>query len=63
MDALFVENLNIREIAAPVYLTVRENLNVVFIDKVDRQKPIWLWDTICGTVPIHCVGIAGDSGC
>lgn len=63
-----VENLNLREIAAPelsflsnetgeaVYLAVRENLNVVYIDKVDSQKPIRSWNTIGGTAPLHCVG-------
>jgi DNA-binding IclR family transcriptional regulator len=63
-----VENLNLREIAAleltylsretgeAVYLAVRENLNVVYIDKVDSQKPIRSWNTIGGTAPLHCVG-------
>ncbi|QBY00779.1 IclR family transcriptional regulator [Rhodophyticola sp. CCM32] len=63
-----VENLNLREIAAPelsylsretgeaVYLGVRENLNVVYIDKLDSQKPIRSWNTIGDTAPLHCVG-------
>lgn len=63
-----VENLNLRELAAPelsflsnetgeaVYLAVRENLNVVYIDKVDSQKPIRSWNAIGGIAPLHCVG-------
>ncbi len=63
-----VENLNLREVASSelaflsketgetVYLAVRENLNVIYIDKVDSQKPIRSWNTIGGTAPIHCVG-------
>ena len=63
-----VENLNLRELAAPelsflsqetgetVYLAVREGLSVVYIDKVDSQKPIRSWNAIGGTAPLHCVG-------
>lgn len=63
-----VENLNLRELAAPellhlsqetgeaVYLAVRENLNVIYIDKIDSQKPIRSWNAIGGTAPLHCVG-------
>ena len=63
-----VENLNLRKLAAAelsflaketgetVYLAVRENLSVVYIDKVDSQKPIRSWNTIGGTAPLHCVG-------
>lgn len=63
-----VENLNLRELAAPelsylsnetgetVYLAVRENLSVVYIDKVDSQKPIRSWNAVGGTAPLHCVG-------
>ena len=63
-----VENLNLRELAAPelsylsnetgetVYLAVRENLAVIYIDKVDSQKPIRSWNAIGGTAPLHCVG-------
>lgn len=63
-----VESLNLRELAAPellllsqetketVYLAVRENLNVIYIDKVDGQKPIRSWNTIGGMAPLHCVG-------
>ncbi len=63
-----VENLNLRELSAPelqflsnetgetVYLAVRENLSVIYIDKVDSQKPIRSWNAIGGTAPIHCVG-------
>ncbi len=63
-----VENFNLREIAAPelsflsketgeaIYLAVRENLNVIYIDKIDSQKPIRSWNTIGGSAPIHCVG-------
>ncbi len=63
-----VENLKLRELAAAelsflsqetgetVYLAVRENLSVVYIDKVDSQKPIRSWNAIGGTAPLHCVG-------
>jgi len=63
-----VENLNLRELAAPqlsylssetneaVYLAVRESFSVVYIDKIDSQKPIRSWNTVGGTAPLHCVG-------
>ncbi|MGB1235003.1 MAG: IclR family transcriptional regulator [Planktomarina sp.] len=63
-----VENLNLRELAGPelsflsqetgeaVYLAVRENLSVVYIDQVESQKPIRSWNTVGGTAPLHCVG-------
>jgi DNA-binding IclR family transcriptional regulator len=63
-----VENLNLRGIAAPelsflssetgeaVYLAVRENLSVVYIDKLDSQKPIRSWNAVGNTAPLHCVG-------
>ena len=63
-----VENLNLRGIAAPelsylssatgeaVYLAVRENLNIVYIDKRDSLKPIRSWNTVGNTAPLHCVG-------
>ncbi len=63
-----VENLNLRELSAPelqflsnetgeaVYLAVRENLSVIYIDKVDSQKPIRSWNAVGGTAPLHCVG-------
>ncbi|WP_299783789.1 IclR family transcriptional regulator [uncultured Roseobacter sp.] len=63
-----VETLNLRELAAPeltflsnetreaVYLAVRENLSVIYIDKVDSQKPIRSWNAVGGTAPLHCVG-------
>lgn len=63
-----IDNLNLRKLAAPelsflsqetgeaIYLAVRENLSVVYIDKVDSQKPIRSWNAIGGTAPLHCVG-------
>ncbi|GAA6208651.1 IclR family transcriptional regulator [Cognatishimia sp. WU-CL00825] len=63
-----VENLNLRELAAPeltflsqetgeaIYLAVQENLSVIYIDKVDSQKPIRSWNAIGGSAPLHCVG-------
>lgn len=63
-----VENLNLRELAAPellylsqetgetVYLAVRSNLNVIYIDKIDSQKPIRSWNAVGGVAPLHCVG-------
>ena len=63
-----VEQLNLRTVATPmlnylsaetgetIYLAVRENLQVVYIDKVDSQKPIRSWNPIGGTAPLHCVG-------
>jgi DNA-binding IclR family transcriptional regulator len=63
-----VDNLNLREIAAPemsflstetgeaIYLAVPENLSIVYIDKVESQKPIRSWSPIGGSAPMHCVG-------
>ena len=63
-----VENMNLRTIAAPllqylaqetgetIYLAVRENLQVVYIDKIDSQKPIRSWNPVGGVAPLHCVG-------
>ena len=63
-----VENLNLRELAAPelaflsqktgetIYLAVRENLSVIYIDKVESLKPIRSWNAIGGMAPLHCVG-------
>ncbi len=63
-----VDNLNLREFAAPemaylaaetgetIYLAVPEQLSVVYIDKIDSRKPIRTWNPIGGTAPIHCVG-------
>jgi DNA-binding IclR family transcriptional regulator len=63
-----LDNLNIRDLAAPelkslseqtkeaVYLAVPENLSVVYIDKLDSEKPIRSWNPIGGTAPLHCVG-------
>ncbi len=63
-----VESLNLREITAKelaylsaetgetVYLAVRENLAVIYIDKIDSQKPIRSWNAIGGMAPLHCVG-------
>lgn len=63
-----VESLNLREIAAPelahlseetgetVYLAVRENLSVIYIAKIDSQKPIRSWNAVGGMAPLHCVG-------
>lgn len=62
-----VENLNLRELAAAelsflsqetgeaIYLAVQENLSVIYIDKIDSQKPIRSWNAIGGTAPLHCV--------
>ncbi|WP_282093333.1 IclR family transcriptional regulator [Epibacterium ulvae] len=63
-----VENLNLRELAAPemaylseetgetVYLAVLEGLEVIYIDKIDSRKPIQSWNPVGGSAPIHCVG-------
>lgn len=40
-----------------VYLAVQENLSIVYIDKIDSQKPIRSWNAIGGMAPLHCVGI------
>ncbi|MEP3297911.1 MAG: IclR family transcriptional regulator [Pseudoruegeria sp.] len=62
-----VENLNLRDMAAPemkflaqetgeaIYLAVREDMSVVYIDKIDSQKPIRSWNTVGGSAPLHCV--------
>ncbi|MEM7189440.1 MAG: IclR family transcriptional regulator [Pseudomonadota bacterium] len=74
-----VDNMNLREVAAPllrylseetgetIYLAVREALQVVYIDKIDSQKPIRSWNPIGGVAPLHCVGtgkamLAADYG-
>lgn len=63
-----VENLNLRTVAADmmrflagqtnetIYLAVRDNLQVVYIDKIEGQKPIRSWNPIGGSAPLHCVG-------
>jgi DNA-binding IclR family transcriptional regulator len=63
-----IENLNLRELAASelsflalqtgetVYLAVPENLTVVYIDKIESQKPIRSWNAVAGRAPLHCVG-------
>lgn len=65
---MLVENLNLRELAAPdmlylskktgetIYLAVPENLSMIYIDKIDSQKPIRSWNAVGGSAPIHCVG-------
>ena len=62
-----VETLNLRDMAArdlaelgrgtgeTVYLAVPENLEVVYIDKIESQKPIRSWNPIGGSAPIHAV--------
>ena len=62
-----VENLNLREIAAPqmqflsektghtVYLAVPDNLSVVYIDKIESSQPIRSWNPVGGAAPIHAV--------
>jgi IclR family transcriptional regulator, KDG regulon repressor len=62
-----LENLNLRELAAPemrelsaqtretVYLAVVENQSVVYIDKLESMQPIRSWNPIGGTAAIHCV--------
>lgn len=74
-----VENLNLRALAGPelqhlsqetgetVYLAVRENLSVIYIDMVASQKPIRSWNAVGGMAPLHCVGtgkaiLAADFG-
>ncbi|QMU58660.1 MAG: helix-turn-helix domain-containing protein [Boseongicola sp.] len=63
-----VENLNLREFAAPemsilsretgetIYLAVPEGMSVIYIYKVESQKAIRSWNPIGGSAPIHCVG-------
>lgn len=63
-----VENLNLRAVAASemsflseqthetIYLAVPENLEVIYIDKLESQKPIRTWNPIGGSAPIHGVG-------
>lgn len=63
-----VDSLNLRELAAPemaylaeetgetIYLAVPEQYMVVYIDKIDSQKPIRSWNPVGGSAPIHCVG-------
>ena len=63
-----VENLNLRDLAAPemsflaketgetIYLAIPENFSVIYVDKIDSQKPIRSWNAIGGSAPLHCVG-------
>ncbi|MEM9604510.1 MAG: IclR family transcriptional regulator [Pseudomonadota bacterium] len=63
-----VDNLNLREIARPemqhlaretgetIYLAVPEGARVVYIDKIDSEKPIRSWNPVGGSAPMHCVG-------
>lgn len=63
-----VENLNLRELAAPamqalsaktketIYLAVLEGLHVIYIDKIESMQPIRSWNMIGGAAPVHCVG-------
>ena len=63
-----VDNLNLRELAAPemaylaeetgetIYLAVPEELSIVYIDKIESRKPIRSWNPVGGSAPIHCVG-------
>ncbi len=63
-----LDNLNLRELAAPemsflskntgetIYLAVPEGLSVVYIDKVESEKPIRSWNRVGGMAPMHCVG-------
>ncbi|QBF32461.1 IclR family transcriptional regulator [Thalassococcus sp. S3] len=63
-----VETLNLRALAGPemsflaqktgetIYLAVLEGLNVIYIDKIESQKPIRSWNPVGGMAPIHCVG-------
>lgn len=68
MGRAVVENLNLREFAAPmmrylseetgetVYLAVRDGRQVIYIDKIDSEKPIRSWNPIGGAAPLFCVG-------
>ncbi len=63
-----VDQLNLRELCAPdlqflaretgetIYLAVPEGLSVVYIDKIDSQKPIRSWNPVGGSAPMQCVG-------
>ena len=63
-----VDQLNLRELCAPelhflshetgetIYLAVPEGMMVVYIDKIESQKPIRSWNPIGGSAPMHCVG-------
>ncbi|QPM91509.1 IclR family transcriptional regulator [Pseudooceanicola algae] len=62
-----VENLNLRELAAPqmrmlsdetgeaVYLAVPEARTVIYIDKIESRQPIRTWNPVGGAAPIHAV--------
>lgn len=63
-----VDNLNLRQLASAemqklskathetIYLAVTENLTVIYIDKVESQRPIRSWNPIGGSAPMHAVG-------
>ena len=40
----------------PVMIAVRDGLQVVYVDKIESQKPIRTWNPIGGTAPLFCVG-------
>ena len=62
-----LDNLNLRELAAEemqmlsreteetIYLAVPEGQQVIYIDKIDSQKPIRSWSSISASAPLHCV--------
>lgn len=63
-----VDNLDLREMAAAdmqmlaretqetIYLAVPEQLSVVYVDKIESQKPIRSWNPIGGNAPVYAVG-------
>ena len=44
------------ETGETIYLAVPEDGKVIYIDKIDGQKPFKTWNPIGGEAPMHCVG-------
>lgn len=62
------DNIDLRDLAQPVmqrmsesthetiYLAVPDGLNIIYLDKIDSDRPIRSATRIGGGAPIHCVG-------
>lgn len=64
-----IDSLDIREIARPhlieleriteetIHLTTFDGKNVVYIDKIESNKPIRMYSRIGNITPVHCTGV------
>jgi DNA-binding IclR family transcriptional regulator len=46
-----------KKIGFPVHLAIRDDMNVVYIDKVDIQNNIRIYSQIGKRVPLHCTAL------